>query len=312
MASNGAWYMVGRLDVEIAGLKLANPTMLAAGILGMSGLTLKRVAEAGAGAVVTKSLGLEARTGYSNPTVVQVKGGLVNAMGLPNPGIEHFAQEMSDTKGIETPIIASIYAFSPQQFAIIAKKAMRVAVDGLELNVSCPHAERTGAEIGQDPKLIEAAVKAAKGSGEKPVFVKLTPNVANIAELAGAAEKAGADAIVAINTVKAMVIDIETARPILGNRVGGLSGPAIKPIAIRCVYEIYEAVEIPIVGCGGIETWQDAVEFMEAGASAIQIGTAVATKGITVFGQVTDGIEAFLMKKGFDEVKEIVGISHRN
>lgn len=303
--------MSGRLTVEIAGLKLDNPTMLAAGILGMSGSTLKRVADAGAGAIVTKSLGLKPRSGYKNPTVVQVERGLVNSMGLPNPGIEHFAQEMQETKGIGTPIIVSIYALSPQEFAITAKKALKTGADALELNISCPHAEKTGAEIGQDPKLVKKVVKATRRSVEKPIFVKLTPNVADIAELAKAAEKAGADAITAINTVKAMVIDIETAKPILGNKVGGLSGPAIKPIAVRCVYEIYDAVKIPVIGCGGIERWQDAVEFLQAGASAVQIGTAIATKGLNVFKQVTDGIEAFLEKKEFGSVKEIVGLSHQ-
>lgn len=299
------------LALKVAGLKLANPTILAAGILGMSGLTLKRAADAGAGAVVTKSLGLKPRSGYSNPTVAQVESGLVNAMGLPNPGIGHFAQEMQEAEGITVPIIASIYAFTPQEFAAVATKAIGIGADGVELNVSCPHAEKTGAEIGQDPKLVEEAVKTTKKSVKAPVFVKLTPNVANIGELAKAAEKGGADAVTAINTVRAMVIDVETCQPVLGNKVGGLSGPAIKPIAVRCVYEIYEAVKIPVVGCGGIATWRDAVEFIQAGASAVQIGTAVATKGLSVFKQVTEGIERFLDMKGFGSVEEIVGISHR-
>jgi len=266
--------MVNPLTVEIAGLKLANPTMLAAGILGMSGLTLERVAEAGAGA--------------------------------------YFLQGVQQTREVKVPIIVSIYAFSPEDFALIAKKALKMGVDALELNVSCPHAEGTGAEIGQDPRLVEEVVKEVKRGVDKPVFVKLTPNVVNIAEIAKAAEKGGADAITAINTVKAMAIDVETAKPILGNKIGGLSGPAIKPIAVRCVYEIYDEVKIPIIGCGGISTWQDAVEFMEAGASAVQTGTAIATKGLNVFKQVTDGIEAFLEKKGFGSVKEIVGLSHQN
>ena len=303
--------MTRNLAVTISDLQLRNPTMLAAGILGMSGLTLKLVAESGAGAVVTKSLGLEPRSGYSNPTVVQVKCGLVNAMGLPNPGVEHFAQELQEAKA-EVPIIASIYAFTPQDFALTAQKAVDIGADALELNVSCPHAEKTGAEIGQDPKLVEEVVRAVGGGVQKPIFVKLTPNVANIARIAKAAEEAGADAITAINTVKAMVIDIETGQPILGNKVGGLSGSAIKPLAVRCVYEIYRAVKIPVIGCGGIETWQDAVEFMQAGASAVQIGTAIATKGLGIFNQVTEGIKAFLEKKGFGSVREIVGLSHRS
>jgi len=300
------------LAVEVAGLKLANPTMLAAGILGMSGLTLKRVIEAGAGAVVTKSLGLKPRSGYSNPTVVQVESGLVNAMGLPNPGIDNFTQELREAGGIGIPVIMSIYAFTPQEFAVVAEKAVRIGADAVELNVSCPHAEKTGAEIGQNLKLVGEAVKTTKRRVKAPVFVKLTPNVADIAELAKAAERSGADAVTAINTVKAMVIDIETGRPVLGNKMGGLSGPAIKPIAVRCIYEIYEAVKIPVIGCGGITTWRDAVEFIQAGAAAVQIGTAIAAKGLHVFKQVTDGLENFMGLKGFGGVEEIVGISHRD
>jgi dihydroorotate dehydrogenase (NAD+) catalytic subunit len=302
--------MTNRLAVEIAGLKLANPTMLAAGILGMSGLTLKRVAKTGAGAVVTKSLGLKPRSGYSNPTVVQVEGGLINAMGLPNPSIKHFAKEMKEMKNVGVPVIVSVYAFTIQEFGVVAREAVKAGADGLELNVSCPHAEKTGAEIGQDSRLVEEVVKEVRNSVEKPVFVKLTPNVANIAEVAKAAERGGADAVMAINTLKAMAINIETAKPILGNKVGGLSGRAIKPIAVRCVYEIYDTVKIPIVGCGGINTWHDAVEFLEAGASAVQIGTAIATRGLNVFKQVTEGIAAFLERKEFGSVKEIVGLSH--
>ncbi|UCE97051.1 MAG: dihydroorotate dehydrogenase [Candidatus Bathyarchaeota archaeon] len=302
---------MNRLAINIAGLELSNPTMLAAGILGISGLTLSRVAKAGAGAIVTKSLGLQPRAGYPNPTIVQVESGLVNAMGLPNPGIEHFTQEIKFTRSV-APLIISIYAFSTDEFAIAAQKAVKIGADALELNVSCPHAKKTGADIGQDPKLLEEVVKATKRSVKKPVFVKLTPNVDSIVRSAKTAEKAGADALTAINTVKAMVIDIETAKPILSNKIGGLSGSALKPIAVRCVYEIFDAVDIPIVGCGGISTWQDAVEFLQAGASAIQIGTAIAQKGLNIFTQVNEGIEAFLEKKGFHSVKEIIGLSHKS
>ena len=300
------------LTVNLAGLKLKNPTMLAAGILGMSGFTLKRVAQAGAGAVVTKSLGLQPRRGYSNPTVAQVDCGLINAMGLPNPGVEHFAQEMREASGIGVPVIVSVFAYTPQEFAAVAEQVVKIGAGGVELNVSCPHAEKTGAEIGQDLRLVEEVVKAVKRKVEKPVFVKLTPNVASIAEVARAAEKGGADGVTTINTVKAMVIDVETAKPILGNKVGGLSGPAIKPIAVRCVYDVYETVKVPVIGCGGINSWRDAVEFIHAGASAIQIGTAIAFRGLEVFKHVTEGIDAFLRKKRIGSVKEIVGSSHRN
>jgi len=301
-----------KIAIEIAGLVFENPTILAAGILGMSGLTLKRVADAGAGGIITKSLGLKPRVGYANPTVTQVKGGLLNAMGLPNPGIDYFASEIAEIRSTRIPKIISIYGSTPREFATVARKALKIGADGLELNVSCPHAKRLGAEIGQDPKLVEMIVEKTKRSVGIPVFVKLTPNVSNIVELAQAAETAGADAITAINTVRAMAIDIETAIPILGNKIGGLSGPAIKPIAIRCVFEIYEAVKIPLIGCGGVESWRDAVEFIQAGASAVQIGTAIAVEGLTVFKQVANGIEAFLEQKNIGSVRELVGLSHRS
>lgn len=298
-------------EVEIAGLKLVNPTMLAAGILGISGLTLKRIVGAGAGAVITKSLGLEPRVGFSNPTVAHVSCGLVNAMGLPNPGVENFCQEMEEADGIDAPLIVSIYGYSPNEYGILAKKLSEMGAEAFELNVSCPHAEKTGAEIGQNPRLIREVVKQTKKLVDKPVIVKLTPNVTNIIELAKAAEDGGADGVTAINTVRAMVINVETGRPILGNRIGGLSGPAIKPIGVRCVFEIFDAIKIPIIGCGGIADWQDAVEYIQAGASAVQIGTAIATKGLNVFREVAEGVEAFFSKKGLSNVKEAVGIAHR-
>jgi len=300
------------LESEVGGLKLINPTILAAGILGMTCATLRRAVKSGAGAVITKSLGLKPRRGYQNPTVVQVEGGLINSMGLPNPGIDYFIQELHKADEFSVPIIASIYAFSPEEFAFSAKQFQQTAVDGLELNLSCPHAEKTGSEIGQNPESVFKAVKSAKTNFDRPVFVKLTPNVTKITELAIAAEKAGADGVSAINTIKAMAIDIQTGRPILGNIFGGLSGPALKPIAIRCVYEIYKEVKIPILGCGGITTWQDAVEFIEAGASAVQIGTAVSSKGLGIFSDVADGIMTFMKKRGFRSVREIVGLSHSN
>jgi dihydroorotate dehydrogenase (NAD+) catalytic subunit len=301
--------MSRRLATEIAGLKLANPTMLAAGVLGLTGSFLRKVVEAGAGAVVTKSLGLKPREGYPNPTVVQVDCGLLNAMGLPNPGVRRFGEEIREVKETRVPVIVSIYAFSSEEFAKAAEVAVGVGADALELNVSCPHVEETGAEIGSDPELVAKVVRKVKNKVDKPVFVKLTSNVANIVEAAKAAVEAGADAITAINTVRAMAIEIETTRPFLANKIGGLSGPAIKPIAVRCVYEIYREVDVPIIGCGGITDWRDAVEFMLAGASAVQIGTAIAFKGLEVFKSVTRGIDAYFRKKGFGNVKDIVGLA---
>ncbi len=299
-----------RLATEVTGLKLANPTMLAAGILGLTGSSLRNVIEASAGAVVTKSVGLEQREGYHNPTVVQVKWGLINAMGLPNPGIHYFREEIREAKEKGVPIIVSVYGFSPEEFAEVARIAVEAGADALELNVSCPHVEKVGVEIGQDPQLVEEIVEVVKNRVHKPVFVKLTPHVVDITKVAKAAVEAGADAITAINTVKAMAINIETTWPILANKVGGLSGPAIKPIALRCVYEIFQEVDVPVIGCGGITTWRDAVEFMLAGASAVQIGTAIAFKGMGVFKSITRGIHAYLRKRDYRSVSEIVGLSH--
>lgn len=305
--------MSSRLSVEIAGLNFPNPTMLAAGILGLSAASLREAIQNGAGSVVTKSVCVKPRIGYANPAVVQVGCGLLNAIGLPNPGAQDFAEEIRELKkdGLGVPIIASVFGFSPDEFAEAASILEKAGVDAFELNVSCPHVKKTGSEIGQSPKLISEVIEKVKKIVDEPVIVKLTPNVADIVEVAEAGVKAGADAITAINTVRAMAIDVETASPILANKIGGLSGSAIKPIAARCVYEIYEAVNVPIIGCGGIADWRDAVEFMLAGASAVQIGTAVASKGLEIFKSVTKGIDLYIRRKGFRSVKEIVGLSHR-
>jgi dihydroorotate dehydrogenase (NAD+) catalytic subunit len=300
------------LCVDLAGVRLTNPTMLASGILGYSAETLVEVAEGGCGGVVTKSVCLKPRVGYANPTVVEASVGLINAMGLPNPGIDEFADEIREMKSkLTVPVVVSVFGFSVAEYVGVAKRAVDAGADGVELNVSCPHVKDTGSELGQDPLLLSKVVRAVKAAVDKPVLVKLTPNVTSVAELARTAERGGADALTIMNTLKAMAIDVETTMPILANRVGGLSGSAVKPIALRHVFDVYEAVEIPILGCGGISDWRDAVEFLLAGASAVQIGTAVAVKGLGVFGEVVRGIRAYLKKKGLGSVGEIVGLSHR-
>jgi dihydroorotate dehydrogenase (NAD+) catalytic subunit len=302
-----------RLSIDLAGLKLSNPTMLASGILGYTKETFKNIEDGGAGAIVTKSVGLKPRSGYANPTVTQTSCGLINAMGLPNPGIEEFAKEIAEAKRVlKVPLIVSVYGFTAEEYATVAKKAVDEGADAVELNVSCPHVRETGSEIGQNPTVLKEVVEKVKSTVHKPVFVKLSPNVTNIAEIAEAAVNAGADALTAINTVKAMAIDTETTKPILSNKMGGLSGPAIKPIALRCVYEIYERVKVPIIGCGGVTNWRDAVEFLLAGASAVQIGTAIATKGSNVFRAIIRGMDAYLERRGFRSVNEIVGLSHKS
>jgi dihydroorotate dehydrogenase (NAD+) catalytic subunit len=300
------------LSVDLVGLKLVNPAMLASGVSGNCAEILESIAESGASAVVTKSVGLKPRLGYANPTIVQTRCGLINAMGLPNPGIGEFVNEIHRAKkALKVPLVVSVYGFTAEEYANVAEKAIKAGADAVELNVSCPHVKETGLEIGQNPKILAEVVKKVKVRLGKPVLVKLSPNVANIVEIAEVAEKAGADALTAINTVKSMAIDVETAMPILSNKVGGLSGPAIKPIALRCVYEIYERVKVPIVGCGGIITWRDAAEFLLAGASAVQIGTGIALKGLNVFKTISRGLETYIKRKGFRSVEEIVGLSHR-
>ena len=301
------------LNVRVAGLELRNPTALASGILGYSAESLQSIAEAGAGAVVTKSVGVTPRVGYPNPTVVQANCGIINAMGLPNPGISEYAHEIRHAKTVLTvPLIVSVYGFSAEEYAITALKAAEAGADAVELNVSCPHVKETGSEIGQNPVLLAKVVSKVKAAVRKPVIVKLSPNVTDIVKVAKAAADAGADALTAINTVRAIAINVETAQPILSNKRGGLSGPAVKPIALRHVYDIYEKVKTPIIGCGGITNWRDAVEFLLAGASAVQIGTAIAIKNPAVFEAINRGIAAYLKKKKIRSVKEIVGLSHRS
>jgi len=302
------------LSTNIAGLQLENPTILASGILGYSAESLNRAVKGGAGAVVSKSIGIEPRVGYPNPTVVQVEGGFINALGLPNPGIAFYSQEIKYCKTIlRVPLIVSVFGYSADEYVAVAKKAVDAGADAVELNVSCPHVQFTGAEIGQNPKLLAEVVEKVKAAVSKPILVKLSPNVANIAVTARAAVEAGADALTAVNTLKAMAIDSETMLPILSNLKGGLSGPAIKPVALRCVYDIREELpDVPIIGCGGISDWRDAVEFMLAGASAVQVGTAIALENTEVFQTITKGVEVYLRKKHYGSVKEIVNLAHHS
>lgn len=298
------------LSVDLSGLRLRNPTMLAAGILDETGKSMAAVARAGAGAVVTKSVGKTARPGHPNPCVVELSFGLLNAMGLPNPGASAFGQEMAEAKKAGVPIVGSVFGASAAEFAELCKLMARHGADAIELNLSCPHAEGYGAEIGSDPDAVEEICRKSKKGLGIPVLAKLTPNTSSISELALAAQKGGADAIVAINTLKGMSISPEARMPVLANRFGGLSGPAIRPVGVRCVYEIFETVKVQVVGVGGVSSARDALEYIMAGASAVQIGTAVWSEGLDVFGKVTGGLVKFMAENGFDTVKEMVGIAH--
>lgn len=303
--------MIPELKVNIAGLEICNPTMLAAGVLGISHSSLERVYRAGAGAVVTKSIGVNPRKGYPNPTIVHLGFGLLNAMGLPNSGIDEYGKEVILAKEHGVKIIASIFGALPKDFQTLASKMESYGADAIELNLSCPHVKGVGMQIGSDPEFIHTIVSSVKSVVKIPVFTKLTPNVTDIINIAKAAENAGVDAITAINTVRAMTIDIETGRPLLANKIGGLSGQAIQPIALRCVYEISKSVDVPVIGVGGILNWRDAVAFLLAGASAIQIGTAISMRGLNVFHEITEGLKKYMIKKGYNNVNEFVGFSHK-
>ena len=298
------------LEVEICQMKMRNPTLLAAGVLGSTSSSLNWAANNGAGGVVTKSFGLEPNKGYPNPTTVEVEGGIINAIGLSNPGVKTFQEELKKLEG-NVPQVASIYGATPEEFSQIASQVDNL-VDALELNVSCPHAmEGCGASIGQDPDLTTQIVKEVKKSVKSPVIVKLTPNVTDIVEIARAAESGGADALTLINSLgPGMRIDLETARPVLANRFGGMSGPAIKPIALRCVYQVHQEVPLPIMGVGGIRDYRDVVEFLYAGATCVQIGTAIMYRGLEIFREINNGLLKFMEDKGYLKVEEMVGLSH--
>ena len=295
--------------MEIAGLKFRNPTMLASGFLGVSGLTLRRAVEAGAGAIVTKSSSLKPREGNPGPTIVELPVGLLNAIGLASPGIVLMKDEIEEAKQSGVPVIVSVFGFSVSDYSKSARFAETYGADAVELNVSCPHVSGVS-EIGQDPKIVAKVTRTVKKAVDIPVFAKLSPNVSNIVEIGRAVERAGADAITAINTIKGMLIDIHVRLPVLSAKIGGLSGPAIKPVAVRCVYELVEKVKLPIIGVGGIMGWEDAVEFFLAGASAVQIGTAILRKDLNVFSEVTEGLASYLKANGFTSISELVGLAH--
>jgi len=298
-----------KLRTNIASIELRNPLILASGILGTTGSILRRVGEAGAGAVTTKSVGIKPRKGNPNPTVIQLDYGFVNAIGLSNPGIDRFMEEIKIAKEGGIPVIVSIFGANENEFMRIAEKVEEARADAIELNLSCPHGPSL--HFAQNSKLTYSVVSAVKSVVKLPVFAKLSPEVTDITEIGLSAEKAGADAITAINTLKAVVIDIKFVRPILSNIYGGLSGKAIKPVAVRCVYQLYENLTIPIIGVGGITDYKDAIEFLMAGATAVQIGSAIAIKGLEIFKEINAGLKEFLEKEGYNDIQGIRGIAHR-
>ncbi len=293
------------LKTRIAGIELENPLLLASGILDENGHTMKRILEEGAAAVVTKSIGMEERTGYKPPVVAEYAEGLINAVGLTNPGIDEFGGEVSIALGAGKPVIGSIFASTVEDFVHLALKMESYSATGIELNLSCPHVKGYGTEVGSDPELVEEIVTEIKRKVKLPLFAKLSPNVSNILDIARAADKA--DAYVLITTVKGMALDIYARRPVLTNGYGGLSGRAIKPVGIRYVYEVSKETGKEIVGVGGIESAEDAIEYIMAGASAVQVGTAVMKYGRAVFRKIGEDMLSFMKAEGFDTVQDMKG-----
>jgi dihydroorotate dehydrogenase (NAD+) catalytic subunit len=299
------------LGVKLCNIKLDNPTILASGFLGTSASLLKRIANAGAGAVTIKSIGPKPREGNKNPTVLEWKHGLINAVGLPSPGYRNMKAELEELqKNLDKPWIVSIYGSSIEDYVNITSYVKKFKPDFIELNISCPN-KKDGTIFATDENLSRKLISSVKKVTKIPIIVKLTPNCTNIAKIAKTCEKAGADIINAINTALGMLINIEAKKPVLAFKTGGISGPALKPVAIRCVYQIYEAVKIPIIGTGGILNGEDVIEMMMAGASAVGIGSAVYYHGIGVFNKICNEAKIWLKKQNYASINEIVGIAHK-
>jgi len=300
------------LETELCGMCLKNPTVLASGILGVSKSLLSEAIKNGAGAVTIKSISFEPREGHNNPTVIAFDAGMMNAVGYSNPGAANAKKEFTDLKRLGAPVFASVIGQEPEDFAKVLKLIKEMEFAAIEIPLSCPHTPGFGTLAGQDTaektfKITKSVVKLT----ELPVFVKLSPITRNIGEVARAAEKAGASAITAVNTMgPGMIINTEARKPVMGFKIGGISGPALKPVAVRCVYDIYENVKIPIIGTGGVFTGKDAIEMMMAGAKAIGIGSGVYYRGMDVFRKVYDEIGEWMKKNDYESLDEIRGAAH--
>jgi len=304
---------MGILETEICGVKLDNPLILASGFLGVTASSLINVIDHGAGAVTIKSLGPEPRKGHHSPTIITWEQGMMNAVGLSNPGIDEGINEIREFKErCKKPIIASIFAFKKSLFGELAKKVKYA--DLLEINISCPNVEdEAGTPFALSCESAAEVTKIVKENTDIPVIVKLSPNSLNISSIAKQCELAGADAINMGNTLgPGLLINIESKKPILSNKFGGISGGAIKPITLKRVWDIYETVNIPIIGTGGVSSGRDAIEMIMAGAVAVGIGTAIYDNGIEAFSKINQEIEDFMKKNGYKKIEEMVGAAHGN
>lgn len=300
------------LSTELCGIKLRNPTVLASGILGTSNALLQMVAGAGVGAVTTKSISLDPMPGHNNPITVGFEAGLLNAVGYSNPGLHAAIEEFKNLEGAGVPVIASVIGRGVGEFIKVVEGLWSQGFAAIEISLSCPHTPGFGMMAGQsNPHYTRQVVAAVRRVTSIPIFVKLSPETPDIAKVALAAEEAGADGITAVNTMgPGMIINIEARQPVLGFKMGGVSGPALRPIAVRCVYEIYKAVRIPIIGTGGVSAGRHAIEMLMAGATAVGIGTAVCTSGLDVFSAVCREMEEWMEANNVSSVQELIGTAH--
>ncbi len=302
------------MKTNFLNLQLNSPLVLASGILGLTASSMKRVVDNSCGAVTTKSFNLEARKGHPNPSIVPFEHGLLNAVGLSNPGAEEAIKEIERFKQVsDAPVFASIFGRTIDEYGKVAEIAVKAKPHLIEVNVSCPNVRSEfGTPFGDVPEDTAAITRLVKQvAGDIPVSIKLGPHGPGIARMAKVCEENGADAITAINTVgPGMLIDINVQKPVLSNKTGGVSGPAILPIAVKSVYEVYKNVSIPIIGTGGVTHWQDAVQMILAGASLVSLGTAVYYEGIDVFNKINMGIQTYLEKFGYESIEDFRGGAH--
>ena len=293
--------------VTIAGVELKNPVMTASGTFGSGEEYSEFVDLSRLGAVVTKGVANVPWPGNPTPRITEVYGGMLNAIGLQNPGIDVFAKrDIPFLKKYDTKIVVNVCGKTTEDYLEVVERLADESVDLLEINISCPNVKEGGIAFGQDPKAVEAITKAVKAKAKQPVIMKLSPNVTDITVMAKAAEAGGADALSLINTLTGMKIDINRRTFALANKTGGMSGPAVKPVAVRMVYQTAQAVKIPIIGMGGIATAEDALEFIMAGATAVSVGTANFFNPYATV-QIAEGIEYFMKQHGVEDIHELIG-----
>lgn len=295
--------------VNLAGVELKNPVMVASGTFGSGAEYSEFVDLNRLGAVVTKGVASVPWPGNPAPRIAETASGMLNAIGLQNPGIDLFSKrDLPFLEKYDTKVIVNVCGHSTEEYLdVVERLADEPRVDMLEINISCPNVKEGGIAFGQDPKAVEAITKAVKAKAKQPIIMKLSPNVTDITVMAKAAEAGGADCLSLINTLTGMKIDIERQTFAIANKTGGLSGPAVKPVAVRMVYQVANAVKIPIIGMGGICTAEDAMEFILAGAIAVSIGTANFANPYTTV-EVIDGIEAYMRRHGVEDINELIGL----